>query len=474
MRIFLSYAREDQRRVKPIYDLLKNAGFMPWMDVHNLVGGMEWEAQIEREIKHCDMFLIFLSLHSVYKRGIIQKEIRTALRKAEEYLPGDIFIVPVLLEPCEVPDALGKYHWIETNQSGWETALTEAVLEAQRQRRRAGKLQPAAGLFGAISADNALDQAKSIGAHFDVRSVIQDIGPWAIFGGLAAFALSSFLLSLLAGFAALLFVTSGTLLFYERFRRSYLLVVIAAIIAAVSASMLISEILRSANIVSNLGKSEQEIVATASQSCNAELGLKCMQEGGVFGASEALARVKNCRAAEILRSDHPSLQWKDVWTTSVYSYAPGGGGPGGGLDDDVLKVGGWGDSYFSLIQFDLPPLQRRPQFAAILLYSKESEGASVPLMLDRIIRRWDFPKGDRLWWKDRPGHRAITTEALPAPRKEYWYIIELTGLVHEWIDRKSENYGIQLRPTHEFGSFVFFVSSDAEDKSKIPRLIFCA
>jgi hypothetical protein len=219
---------------------------------------------------------------------------------------------------------------------------------------------------------------------------------------------------------------------------------------------------------------EPDQTPAAIRACNVALTLRCAQEGGAFGSNESLSRLRSCTSAELIRSDEPSLQWKDIWTTSVYSYAPGGGGPGGGLDDDVLKVGGWGDWYFSLIQFNLPSLQRRPQFAAIALYSKESEGASVPIAVDRIIRRWEFPKGGTLWWKDRPGHRAITTDPLPAPRKEQWYIIEITELVHEWLDRKSENYGIQIRPTHEFGSFVFFVSSDAADKSKIPRLIFCS
>jgi hypothetical protein len=212
----------------------------------------------------------------------------------------------------------------------------------------------------------------------------------------------------------------------------------------------------------------------AVQACNATFRLDCAKAGGVFAADEALSHLNTCKNDyQIFVSDDPSLLWTDIWTTSVYSFAPGGGGPGGGLDDDVLKVGGWGDWYFSLIQFKLPRLQHRPQFSAVALYSKQSEGASVPLALDRIIQPWSFPKGDRLWWKDRPGHRAVTTDSLPAPRKEEWYIIEITTLVQEWADGKSDNYGIQIRPTHQFGSFVFFVSSDATDKSKIPRLIFC-
>jgi hypothetical protein len=210
------------------------------------------------------------------------------------------------------------------------------------------------------------------------------------------------------------------------------------------------------------------------QSCNTAFTLRCAQEGGAFGSNEVLAGLKLCKSPELILSDDSRLRWKDIWTTSVYSYAPGGGGPGGGLDDDVLKVGGWGDWYFSLIQFNLPQLRARPKFVALALYSKASEGASVALALDQIIHRWDFPKGGTLWWKDRPGHREITTASLPAPRKDQWYTLDLTTIVQEWLDGKSENYGIQIRPVTNFGSFVFFVSSDALDKSKIPRLIFCA
>lgn len=213
--------------------------------------------------------------------------------------------------------------------------------------------------------------------------------------------------------------------------------------------------------------------ARAIAACNVDFTMRCAKEGGAFGSSEALARLKSCKVHRVILSDEPSLGWKDIWTTSVFSFQPGGGGPGGGKDDDVLKVGGWGDWYFSLIQFSVPPVQRKPQFAALALYSKESEGASVPINLDRLIARWDFPKGGTLWWKDRPGQRAVTTDPLPAPKKEQWYIIDITSLVNDWIGGKFENFGLQLRPAHEFGSFVFFVSSDAPDKSKIPRLVFC-
>lgn len=208
--------------------------------------------------------------------------------------------------------------------------------------------------------------------------------------------------------------------------------------------------------------------------CGVEFALACATNGGLSGSEEALVGLRSCRDSELYRSDNSILQWIDVWTTSVYSFAPGGGGPGGGLDDDVLKAGGWGDWYFTLVQFKLPALRGRPTFAGMALYSKTDQLTSVRLEVDQIIRQWSFPKGDRLWWKDRPGARAMTIEPLPAPTQDRWYLIDLTKIAQQWFDGKAENYGIQIRPASNFGSLVVFVSSDAADKSKIPYLVFCS
>ena len=216
--------------------------------------------------------------------------------------------------------------------------------------------------------------------------------------------------------------------------------------------------------------------AAAIASCNLELVARCMQDGGVRTTVEVSEQLKRCQNVLFERSDQPELQWKDVWTTSTYSYAPGGGGPGGGRDDDVLKVGGWGDLYYSLIRFKLPPLRSTPQFAAIALFSKTLEDArsrSTPVTVDRITQNWSFPDGDRLWWKDRPGVQPFTAETLPVPEGGRWYVIGLTELAQAWFDRKLDNYGIQIRPLANNNDFAIFASSDAPDKSKIPRLLFC-
>lgn len=222
-----------------------------------------------------------------------------------------------------------------------------------------------------------------------------------------------------------------------------------------------------------IGPSEEQILASAIQSCRRDINIKCIGNGGAFGAEATLVALKNCKRPILFRSDHPALKWKDIWTTNIYSYQPGGGGPGGGRDDDVLKVGGWGDWYFSLIRFDLPPSQTKPAFVALALYSKDTEGVSEQLMVDLLIDEWDFPKGGVLWWRNRPGQRAAIVTPLPAPKRDFWYLIDITDLHTAWQSGYTKNYGLQLRPVHDFGSFVFFASGDTLNDNEKPRLIVC-
>jgi hypothetical protein len=79
--MFVSYASEDRVQVKEIYDGLRLAGYDPWMDSVDIVGGENWERTIERALHNVDLFLACLSSNSVQKRGFLQKELLQALGK---------------------------------------------------------------------------------------------------------------------------------------------------------------------------------------------------------------------------------------------------------------------------------------------------------------------------------------------------------------------------------------------------------
>jgi hypothetical protein len=114
LRIFLCYASEDEQRVRELYcRLAKISPFEPWMDRENLLPGQDWDREIRDALRDADVVLICLSRSSVAKEGYVQREIRRALDVAEEKLESSIFIIPVRLEDCDVPDRLRKWQWVD-------------------------------------------------------------------------------------------------------------------------------------------------------------------------------------------------------------------------------------------------------------------------------------------------------------------------------------------------------------------------
>ncbi len=170
---------------------------------------------------------------------------------------------------------------------------------------------------------------------------------------------------------------------------------------------------------------------------------------------------------------------KDIWTTSMYSYAEGGGGPGGGRDNYQLRVGGWGDLYYSLLEFDLSTGHTQAESAVLYLYCYHTSGGGTPMDLYRITEPWDWrtqgtgADRERLWWADRPPVEMWNQFELPAPTAGKWYAIDITDLYRAWKEGSLPNYGLQLQPLLISGNnFNEFYSADyAEDPSLRPRIV---
>ncbi len=207
--------------------------------------------------------------------------------------------------------------------------------------------------------------------------------------------------------------------------------------------------------------------------CDQTLTINCIKYGGVYGDAMAISKINECTQLKLLPSSMPSLKWTSLWITDTYSYAPGGGGPGGGLLDEVLKVGGWGDWYFSLIKFELPTKGTDLEFAGVLLFVQSDEHEPTSLYIDRVIEPWKWNLTQHIWWRDRPGSFQMVTDALPAPQKSHWYVIEITKLYNQWSAGIAGNFGFQIRPSTNYGSIIRFASNLAPDKTKIPCVLLC-
>src|SRR5262245_44128044 len=141
IRIFISYAREDQQRVEAIYHALVAAGFHPWLDREHILPGQRWEPIIEQALKRSDFALVCLSATSINKRGFLQKEIKQALEHAERMLEDDVWLIPARLDDCEVPDSLSTIQWVDLFEQHGFDELLRAI---EFQLKRLGRTPPSA------------------------------------------------------------------------------------------------------------------------------------------------------------------------------------------------------------------------------------------------------------------------------------------------------------------------------------------
>jgi TIR domain/NB-ARC domain len=131
--IFICYAKEDLDDVKSLYEELKQSEFNPWMDIVDILPGQKWDFEIRHALKDSDFALICLSQFSVRKEGYLNKEIKWALNRFEEMPEGKIFLIPVRLENCEIPDRLSKIQAVDYFASDGFDRLVKALNYSQKK-----------------------------------------------------------------------------------------------------------------------------------------------------------------------------------------------------------------------------------------------------------------------------------------------------------------------------------------------------
>ena len=132
IRVFLCHSKGDKDFAKQLYGRLVALGCDPWLDEEKLLPGQIWEREIPLAIRNSHVFLVCLSADSVNKRGFVQKEIKLALDVAERIPDGDIFIIPIKIEPCEIPETLAKYQCPQAYSDGYQKLIASLAQQAKR------------------------------------------------------------------------------------------------------------------------------------------------------------------------------------------------------------------------------------------------------------------------------------------------------------------------------------------------------
>ncbi len=103
-QIFIAHASEDKPKVRELYTRLKQSGLNPWLDEKDLLPGQNWRDEIPNALRKSDFFIACLSSQSISKQGYIQREFRQALNLLAERPTGTIYLIPLKLDDCEIPD----------------------------------------------------------------------------------------------------------------------------------------------------------------------------------------------------------------------------------------------------------------------------------------------------------------------------------------------------------------------------------
>jgi hypothetical protein len=138
LSVFLCHASSDKPSVRALYEKLSKDGFKPWLDEKDLLPGQNWDLEIRKAVNSADVVVVCLSQLAVSKEGYVQREIRLALDAADEKLPGAIFLIPVKLSECCVPERLRQWQWVNLHDTpdGYERLVSSLRVRAKALGRK--------------------------------------------------------------------------------------------------------------------------------------------------------------------------------------------------------------------------------------------------------------------------------------------------------------------------------------------------
>lgn len=135
LNVFISYAKEDQIIAEKYYEWLEKSGFNPWMDVKKLIAGQNWEFEIDRALNKANVVILLLSSSSVGKRGFVRREFNDAMNNLKYKQQDDIYIIPIIIGDCDVPNDISRRLQFIRNVDGssFDSIKRSLYLAAEQQ-----------------------------------------------------------------------------------------------------------------------------------------------------------------------------------------------------------------------------------------------------------------------------------------------------------------------------------------------------
>lgn len=134
LRVFLCHAHKDKEIVHTLYTRIMETGIHAWLDSEELRPGQNWQYAIRRELLKSDLVIICLSDNFNKQTGFRHEELKIVLKKAQLLNKEDVFVIPVRLEKCDMPESLQHLQRVDLFEAGGYKKLIAALQEHARER----------------------------------------------------------------------------------------------------------------------------------------------------------------------------------------------------------------------------------------------------------------------------------------------------------------------------------------------------
>ena len=128
-KIFITYSSKYYEFAVRLAVDLSNAGHSPWLDEFAILVGQSIPQEISTGLQDCDFVFVLLSNNSV-KSHWVEREWQT--KYWSEVETGNIKVIPILIENCEIPELLKTKKYANFTENNYSTALDNVLLALNR------------------------------------------------------------------------------------------------------------------------------------------------------------------------------------------------------------------------------------------------------------------------------------------------------------------------------------------------------
>lgn len=114
-RTFISYPRKNADFALQLARELKAAGFNIWIDQLDIPAGARWDDEIQNALTNCGIFMVILTPASIMSENV-KDEIGYAIDSRKR-------ILPVLLEPCDIPFRMRRFHYVDFTKTDYPNGI---------------------------------------------------------------------------------------------------------------------------------------------------------------------------------------------------------------------------------------------------------------------------------------------------------------------------------------------------------------